>query len=285
MLKQKLPFLYEYFDQLIFYDLNARTKQYSTDGSHEYIASYPDPAFKIRLMSSKRAEGKLGMFNFGCRHVRNDMDVFWCTDMDEFFYPSLIQRVERAMENEEANSILVRHVVFFKNERWVLSTRHHHTRWWFPYARIARHTPGNIYRHCELTAQYRPVLKLDEDLVRDTIYHFAEVGDARMQFRCSIHKSWRWYEKVWKRFDESAARKAVKADGQYGYPDMHEAGTFGVTLSDHQLPAYLDAQQMVRELDEQRTVPSMIGAKKRWKMENVVSPPDFQLQGGYEVTE
>ena len=45
-LKQKLPFLYEYFDQLIFYDLNVRTLDFSTDGSHEFIKAFPDPQKK-----------------------------------------------------------------------------------------------------------------------------------------------------------------------------------------------------------------------------------------------
>ena len=44
-LKQKLPFLYEHFSQLIFYDLSAFDNkfQFSQDGSHQYIKNYPDP--------------------------------------------------------------------------------------------------------------------------------------------------------------------------------------------------------------------------------------------------
>ena len=43
-LKQKLPFLYDNFDQVIFYDLNVCTHQphFSTDGCHEFIKDFPD---------------------------------------------------------------------------------------------------------------------------------------------------------------------------------------------------------------------------------------------------
>jgi len=49
-LKQKLPFLYQFFDQIIFYDLNIVTKKFSDDGSHEFIKNYPDPENKITLI-------------------------------------------------------------------------------------------------------------------------------------------------------------------------------------------------------------------------------------------
>lgn len=279
MLRQKVPFLYKHFDQLIFYDLNARTKDYSTDGSHEYLASYPDPEHKIRLCTSRRAEGKEGMFFFGTRHVRNDMDVFWCTDADEFFYPALVKRVEGAFRGTNSNSIQLRNVVLFHNDKWALSTRHHYTRWWLPYPRIARHTPGNVYKHCALAATHRPSLRLDDDPVRDTLYHFAEVGNARMRFRCSVHKSWRWYEKHWKSFDQARAQEVCRREGQYGYPDMHEAGTFGVEPNKHLMPPYIDVEQMLRELRAQRNVAVAQPPRKLWKMEHVVSPPDYQLKG------
>ena len=54
-LKQKLPFLYKHFGQLIFFDLNVGTENphFSLDGSHEFIRDYPDPDKKITLINKK----------------------------------------------------------------------------------------------------------------------------------------------------------------------------------------------------------------------------------------
>ena len=47
-LQQKLPFLYQHFDQLIFVDYDMTKKCNSQDGSIEYIEGYEDTEKKIR---------------------------------------------------------------------------------------------------------------------------------------------------------------------------------------------------------------------------------------------
>lgn len=89
-LQQKMPFLYEHFDQLIFYDLHVvgNDVHYSTDGSHDFIAWYPDPERKITLIEKRDLSdvteykghsyvGKQKMFAVGSQYVKSDMDVFW----------------------------------------------------------------------------------------------------------------------------------------------------------------------------------------------------------------
>src|SRR5210317_294454 len=104
-LKQKMDFLYENFEQLIFYDLNVCTPNphYSIDGSHEFIKDYPDPENKITLIEKTdlsdvtnfRGDSSLEkrkMFAVGSSYVWDDIDSFWCFDLDEFFNESLINK-------------------------------------------------------------------------------------------------------------------------------------------------------------------------------------------------
>ena len=90
-LKQKLPFLYTHFDQLIFFDLNVGVfnPHFSTDGSHEFIRDYPDPQKKITLIEKTDLSDvarfcgagsveKQKMFAVGSSYVQDDVDVFWC---------------------------------------------------------------------------------------------------------------------------------------------------------------------------------------------------------------
>jgi hypothetical protein len=88
-LKQKMDFLYDNFDQLIFYDLNVGTlnPHFSIDGSHEFIKDYPDPDNKITLIEKKdlsdvinfRGDGsieKRKMFAVGSSYVWDDIESF-----------------------------------------------------------------------------------------------------------------------------------------------------------------------------------------------------------------
>ena len=51
-LKYKLPFMYDNFDQLIFVDYDLTRKCGSTDGSIEFLKSYPDPSNKIYIVDN-----------------------------------------------------------------------------------------------------------------------------------------------------------------------------------------------------------------------------------------
>lgn len=246
-LRQKVPFLYAHFDQLIFYDLNVVTHEFSTDGSHEYLRDFPDPEGKLTLIEEPNARElrrhKGSMFKVGSKLVRDDIDVFWCTDMDEFFEESLIVKVEQALGAGLGNCILLPHLVFFHNERWVFCPPAPHTeRMPLPWSRVARHRPGNHYRHCQIADQYAPA-----HLVQDeTMWHFAYVGDAKMKFKTTVHLSKQYYEEVWKQFDES---QVTCAPGElWGFPHMHPGGNLGIKRYTGRFPSYLHVDKLMRDL-------------------------------------
>jgi len=103
-IKQKLPFLYNYFEQIIFVDYDITKKINSTDGTIEYIESFEDPQKKIILLKNfnpdliKKYRGysyidKQKMFAYASQFIKDDIDVVWATDLDEFFNESLIKKV------------------------------------------------------------------------------------------------------------------------------------------------------------------------------------------------
>lgn len=187
-LKQKLPFLYEHFHQLIFYDLNSQTCTPSTDGSREYIKSFPDPQHKITLIEKnnlndiKNYKGsssiiKRKMFAVGSKYVRDDIDAFWCTDLDEFFDVSLLRAVEDAMnKNPKVNVFNTPHHIFFKNFDVVFAKGNNNRIRFDSLARIARHKVGNVYGHCPVLPGKQ--IFLDGD--GSTLLHFSYVGYNRV---------------------------------------------------------------------------------------------------------
>jgi hypothetical protein len=262
-LKQKLPFLYEHFDQLIFFDLNVGVNKphYSNDGSHEYIKEYPDPQNKISLIeetdlskvSQYTGEGsvpKQKMFGLGSQYVESDMSVFWCTDMDEFFAPSLIKLVEKTLlDNPEVNSIDLEHFIFWKDFATILATPTTNTMKLF--SRIARHREGNLYGHCSLHQQYAPCKMLQEE----KYYHFAWVGEERYTNKINHYTLpptgnpnnreayQRYTQNIW-------ANPPIIKDGLVGYPHMHPNPSlkYGVKRYEGELPAYLNILQLEKDL-------------------------------------
>ena len=106
-LLEKLPFLYKNFDQIIFYDLCITEKPYhnSTDESLDFLTQYPDPDKKIIILTDTNLDsirsdigisaiGKRQMFVKGSDFVNDDIDVFWCTDADEFIFQETFDQVD-----------------------------------------------------------------------------------------------------------------------------------------------------------------------------------------------
>ena len=266
-LKQKLPFLYEYFDQIIFYDLNVACEKphFSTDGSHEYILDYPDPQKKISIVEetdlSKVTKyyggsgiAKRKMFTLASQYVRDEVDVFWCTDMDEFFYPSLIKEVESTLSDHPAvNSINLKHYYFWKDFDLILCDPTSDTGELPP--RIARHKPGNIYGHCSLHQQYPKTKVLDSH----QIYHFAWLGEERFSYKinywCSPPTGDLCYEKAYRKYSEEIwgafNKENINPNGNmWGYPHMHPNPLIkkGVKFFKGKLPSYIDYLELTADL-------------------------------------
>lgn len=249
-MKQKLPFLYKHFDQIIFFDLNIKTFKFSTDGGHEYIKNFPDPENKITLIEQtdlseiKKFEGqsfeeKCKMFAAGSKLVRNDMDVFWCTDMDEFFDEGIIRKVEASFNDKEkkVNTIVIPHVIYFYDHHFILANPKGIDTHPFPFARITRHVPGRIYGHCTLQ-KHTPVHVLKHQV----LHHFAFVGDKRMRFKMGIYEKKGWYNKVWKSFNP----KDIPDKGVHGR--WHPALDLGVKRSKYKIPDYINVKEMMKDL-------------------------------------
>jgi len=263
-LKQKMKFLYDNFDQLIFYDLNIKTLKYSDDGSHEFIKEYPDPQNKITLIEKRNLSDvnkyhgssfveKRRMFAVGSRHVQDNIGVFWCTDMDEFFNQSLIHKVESAYKNGKKGTILIPHLIYFKSQDFVFCDKNNNTNMWLPLARITRHKKGNIYGHCSLLSQFTPTLKIPSE----PLHHYAYVGDERVKFKANIYIKYtpsmkNFYDNIWSTFDPSQVEEGI-----YGCPNkpsgkpahyMHPGKPWGIMRHDYKHPEYINIPQMIEDL-------------------------------------
>jgi hypothetical protein len=259
-LKQKMPFLYENYSQLIFYDLDVNTSQHSTDGSWEYINDYPDPEKKIVAIDklnplqdvkvpqeSKGVPAKQGMFAHGSTLVRDDIDVFWCNDADEFCNKSLITKVENLLETSpDVHSIAIDHYTFWKDPRFIFCTPEKSTMPYFP--RICRHLRGRSYGHCSLLEQFPTLGKIPSE----KFYHFSYTGRERMIQKLNFyikHASpaqkqrlethyYKYIEKVYDAFNPSN----VDDKYIYGYPNMHPNPDleYGIMKFTKEFPDYID---------------------------------------------
>ena len=123
-LKQKLNFLYNNFSQIIFIDYDILNNCNSKDGSIEYIESFDDIENKLILIKDFNPNKiisfngvsvieKQKMFAEASKHIINDIDIIWATDLDEFFNKELIGSVENLYKNDsKLVSIDIPHLIF-----------------------------------------------------------------------------------------------------------------------------------------------------------------------------
>ena len=267
-LKQKMDFLYDNFDQLIFYDLNVGTPNFhfSTDGSHEFIKDYPDSDSKIILIEKTdlsdvtnfKGDGsfqKRKMFAVGSSYVRDDIDSFWCFDLDEFFNKSLLEKVDDIFKkNLEVNSIEIDHYVFLKDHK-TITVDEQSDRWNF-FSRIARHKPGNIYGHCNISSQYCNSCKVEDE----SCYHFAWVGETRVKSKINHYTKpptgnsnniplyEKWTKNVWNKFEDFKSK--IKSDDIFGYPNMHPSLPKGLKQYCGDYPEYINLNEMIKDLNK-----------------------------------
>jgi len=256
-LRVKLPFLYEHFSQIIFYDLNVLTSPFkgSDDGSREFIQDFPDPEKKIVLITETNLNGippigrgsiqKRQMFWLGSRFVAPIMDVFWCTDADEFFNESLIEKSENVLiENPEVNSIDLLHYVFWRSAKYILCNEKTDRFPFFP--RIARHKSGQIYGHCDIETQYPKTYHMEDE----NMYHFSWIGDKKVREKitfytqhCSASQKERltnhyakYLRDVWPMEIDDEKAKTI-----FNYPNMHPSPDKknGIKIFQKDLPRWI----------------------------------------------
>jgi len=266
-LKQKMDFLYENFEQLIFYDLNvcAINPHFSIDGSHEFIRDYPDPENKITLIEKTDLSNvtnfigggsleKRKMFAVGSSYIWDDIDSFWCFDLDEFFNKSLIDKVEKVFEEyKDVNSITIDHYVFLKNFETILVEKNVDV--WDFYSRIARHKPGNLYGHCTISRDMPLTIKI----IDEYCYHFCWIGEKRVKSKINhytkpptgninnVFPYKRWTEEVWDNFEE--IKNNLSTDSVFGYPNMHVGTNKGLKKYCGGYPDYINVKQLLEDLN------------------------------------
>jgi len=262
-LKQKIPFLYENFDQLVFYDLNIYAPYageaicFSTDGSHEYIKDFPDPENKITLIERKNLSGvptnvgvgtddKRRMSIVGSTYVRKDIDIVWETDADEFFPKGAIAEAEKIFaENPTAMSIYLDWFTFVRDYGFVAYPPLFKNKYWdWRYMkRIARHKPGNIYAHGDLVPGNALSLKME----RFKLFHFTAPTKERVLFK-HLPPERKVRDGFWEAWDNFDASK-IKDGEVYGYPYMHYSPELdvGIRRFKGEYPDYINFDEMPRD--------------------------------------
>lgn len=187
-LKQKIPFLYKHFDQIILIDNNINTNENSNDGSIEYIENFNDPEKKIYLIKDidydkiKKYRGysyvkKRKMFGLGSQYIRDEIDVVWSSDLDEFFKEELISVVEKLLKKDKSiQTIKILHKMFVFNEHNVIPID------FCDMPRITRHRKNFIYGHCDFQDYGKNYL-----LKNHYIYHYNLVGLKRNLFKFRLY--------------------------------------------------------------------------------------------------
>lgn len=195
-LKQKLNFLYENFDQIIFVDYDILNKQNSTDGSIEYLENFDDPENKLHLIKFTENDNreitnfrgvsmieKRKMFAKGSLIINDDIDFIWSTDMDEFFDKKLISIVEDEFNNDSQLATLnIPHYIFVYNQYNIFKGESINGSSYICPPRITKHVKGKIYGHCNFQNNGKCV-KCEKEF----IYHFAWVGVNRIKHKNQIY--------------------------------------------------------------------------------------------------
>ena len=252
-LKQKLPFLYNFFSQIIFIDYNIYYNQNSTDGSIEFIENFNDPENKIILLKDyklinnniKNFHGagnihKQKMFSYGSQYINDNIDVIWATDLDEFFEYELIKDVEKLYDEDKTLiSINLPHKVFVYNQY-----NYYNIPNLYICSRITRHIPKKIYGHCSFSS-YGKYIKY----TKYYLYHFALVGISRCFHKFSkIYKNNRFDHMKW--IEEY--KKSLNNNDKYIKIIYHNSNLYKNLYSEPYngiFPSYINLEQMCYELN------------------------------------
>lgn len=189
-LKEKLPFLYSHFQQIIIIDYDILNKCNSNDGSIEYVENFSDPEKKIILLKDFNPDKimeyngvsiieKQKMFSYGSQFIKDNIDIVYATDLDEFFDEKLINNVNKLYNSDPLLiSIDIPHIVFVYNQYNIFNYGSN----LYIKPRITKHKKGKIYGHCNFET-YGKTNKLTNDF----LYHFAYVGYNRCFHKLTLY--------------------------------------------------------------------------------------------------
>lgn len=249
-LKQKLNFIYEYFDQIIFIDYDILNKCNSKDGSIEFIENFKDESNKITLLKDFNLDAinefygysvieKQKMFAYGSKYINDDIDLLWATDLDEFFDIELINVVEnKYLENENLISVNIPHINLVYNQY----NQFKYDQLFYIVPRVTRHYKNKIYGHCNF-AEYGYTLNLTNIF----LYHFSYVGYKRCLHKISLYNSKNNYHQQdsWLKIYLDNLKNNNK------YININHAGSVNINSCEYngRLPDYINCDEMINELN------------------------------------
>jgi hypothetical protein len=159
------------------------------------------------------------MAAYANQFIKDDIEVFWCTDMDEFFNKELIVEVEEILINKpNINCIGTDHYLFWNDFNTILSESLEKYLYHWELSRIARHKKGNKYSHCDLQIRYQPEFR-----AKNKIYHFSNVGKGKTFNKIFgyYNSTSENYKSIWEKYSNIKLEK----NKLYGYPNMHPNST------------------------------------------------------------
>uniref|UniRef100_A0A6C0KIZ1 Glycosyltransferase 2-like domain-containing protein n=1 Tax=viral metagenome TaxID=1070528 RepID=A0A6C0KIZ1_9ZZZZ len=248
-IEHKLPFLYKYFDQIIFVDYDIVNKRNSIDGTIEYIEQFDDKYNKIKLIKDFNPNTvtnyngvsfieKQKMFAEASKYVKDNIDLIWATDLDEFFDVELIQNVENLYNNDsQLISVDLPHKIFVYNQYNYLNKDD-----FYIAPRITKHIKNKVYGHCNFD-KYGKTIKFNKFY----LYHFAFIGLKRCSFKLlSCYKANIEYVKKWIEY----YRKSLLENKKY-IKISHPNPNLNLYTENYNgnFPSYLDIDNLCKRLN------------------------------------
>ena len=250
-LKQKLPYLYQYFSQIIFIDYDILNSCNSKDGSIEYIKSFPDTENKIILLTDFNPNNiseyyglsiieKQKMFAYGSKYINDDIDILWATDLDEFFDDKIIIRIENEYKNDDKLiSIDIPHINFCYNQYNIFNFNS----LFYIKPRITKHFRGKIYGHCNFDTYGKTIKFTDQFL-----YHFSYVGYQRCYHKLVLFNT----KTTSKHLQDDWCKKYLqhlKNNDKY-VNLVHPGSKHSVIKYTGKYPDYININEMINELNK-----------------------------------
>ena len=260
-LKQKLQFLYDNFEQIIFIDYDILNTCNSKDGSIDYIQNFDDKDNKITLIKFNENDlksitnyngvsmvEKRKMFAKGSNYINDDIDIVWATDMDEFFDKKLISMVEDEFK-QDSNLITLDfpEYTFVYNQYNIFKGKEINNSSYICPPRITRHSKNKIYGHCNFQ-DYGKTKKCEKEF----IYHFAWIGYNRTNFKLKIYN--RNNDSIKKKINDKFLnmyyKSLIKKEKYINISHPNLDLKMCSVKFDNKIPEYIDNLKMVNELNK-----------------------------------
>ncbi len=177
----------------------------STDGTVEFIESFPDPQGKIKLIRGRWPE-KCEMQNEALKHVSGN--YVWLIDSDEVYKKEHLERIKGILESDPSitqvnfipdNFWKGLDYIFVSRKFWEESCHYRRLFKYVPGARFSTHRPPTMVwpGHNGTTEQMN---LLDGTATREmgiVLYHYSYVLDEQVKQKVELYRRYGW-DRHWK---------------------------------------------------------------------------------------